>query len=434
MLCRLWKALAMTAGLSVATVASAQPVGMAPPGFSPQGMPGMPPMPGMGDFAGPPPGQEINPDLLDSTRALGPTEDFRRFWFTGEYIFAGVSSATLPTLVTRGPLASGGVLGALGTQAAFGGTQDFGGISGFRFGGGFWIDGCRAFGLEWGVTFLPEQTRSFSSNGSGSDVLARPFFDTVLQTQNSRLIAAPGQFIGSVDANYSSYFWNADLGAVMRVYESSNWSLEHTIGARYFSLEDRLRITDNTRALPGGTLYYRGAPVFSPDASVSVMDYYSMINRWYGGAAGLRLNFSPGRFTGSVAFRLGVGANLQSLSTDGITTLTGTPAGTLRTSPGLSTAATSPGNYTRTQLSYAPELMLRGGYAITDRLSVNVGYQFLTITNMARVADQFNSNVNPGSIPSSQLFNLNATTNRNVQIQQSDFTLHGFTAGLSLTF
>jgi hypothetical protein len=412
---------AVVVAVGLVSVATAQPV---EPSMDFQGFPSGPaPLPGtvgMDDPAG-------------VSQVENPAAPFYRFWLTGEYYLATTSNTSYVPLATTGTTTSLGLIGRPGTQEVIGGKQDFGSVSGFRIGGGLWLDGCRAYGLEWNASYLPKQSKTFSNNGSGASILARPFFDTLLQTENSRLISSTGQFSGSLNAEFSTFYWNADVTSVMRVLETSEWSLEHLIGARYFNIEDTLRITDQSTALGGGSLTYRGTPVLFPGASVSVMDYYSMINRWYGGAAGFRLNYNPGRFSATFQFRMGVGANLQSLSTDGTTTLT---TGSIRTAstPGLTTGSSSPGNYTSTQLSLAPELNLRLGYNVTKRIAVTASYQYLYISNVARLGDQVNRNIDPRSVPSSQFFSNSFPTNRDVTIRQTDFWLHGFTAGLMLTF
>jgi hypothetical protein len=409
---------AVVVAVGLASVGSAQPM---EPSTEFQGLPATPTPGGDGSF-----------DSFGANPG-NPAAPFYRFWLTGEYFLANTSNTSFVPLATTGPAVSLGVVGGPGTQIAIGGEQNIGSQSGFRVGGGMWLDGCRAYGLEWSASFLPKQTKNYSNNGTGSDILARPFFDTILGVENSRLISSAGQFSGSLNSEFTTFYWNADIGSVMRVFETSEWSLEHLIGARYINIEDTLRVTDQSSALPGGALIYRGVPVFTPGAVVSTSDYFSMINRWYGGAAGFRINYNPGRLNATFQFRMGVGANLQSFSTDGSTRLTA--GGTTQvTTPGFLTAASSVGNYTGTELSLAPELQLRLSYHVTQRIAVTAGYQYLYMTNVGRLGDQVSRNIDPTVLPSSQLFNSAATTNRNVTIRQSDFWLHGFTAGLMLTF
>lgn len=419
MLSRFIGALVVAVGL--VSVASAQPV---EPYMDFQGFPSSP---------APAAGYEGMDDPAAASQGGNPAAPFYRFWLTGEYYLATMSNTSYVPLATTSPATSLGLIGRPGTQVVSGGTQDFGGVSGFRIGGGMWLDGCRAYGVEWNASYLPKQTKSYSNDGSGASILARPFYDTLLLTENSRLISSTGQFAGSINSEFSNFYWNADITSVMRVLETSEWSLEHLISARYFNIEDTLRITDQSSALGAGTLIYRGLPVLTPGATVSVMDYYSMINRWYGGSAGFRINYNPGRLSASLQFRMGVGANLQSFSTDGITTLRASTT-TLASAPGLTTASSSPGNYTASELSLAPELNIRLGYNITKRIAVTASYQYLYMTNVGRLGDQVSRNVNPLVIPSSQFFSNTVTTDRNITIRQSDFWLHGFTAGLMLTF
>jgi hypothetical protein len=357
---------------------------------------------------------------------------YYRWWITGEYFLAKYRPANLPVLATTGTAGSQGILGRDGTQILFGGgEQDFGAISGGRFNGGLWLDPCQAFAFEWGVFFLPRQRNSVAVNATAG-VLARPFFDSVLNVENARLVSSPGLFDGTLSADFSSLFWGAELGSAVRVLEVPTFSFEQLFHFKYYNLEEKLTIADTSRSV-GGTAFFNGAP--QPAGTiVSVRDFYSTINRWYGGSGGLRLNWTPGRWAVSWDGRLGVGAVQRKVTVDGSTVASGVGA-TRSTGPGLLTAGATTGVFNEYRFSLAPEMNVRVAYHLTDHIAITAGYQFLYITKVARPGDQVYRSVNPGFVPSGQNFGAaGGPALRPFAIRESDFWLHGFGVGLMLKF
>ncbi len=363
---------------------------------------------------------------------LGYEQEPYRWWLSGEYLLGFTRSASLPPVVSTGPVQSAGILSAGGTPLGAG-PQDFGGVSGFRVSGGVWLDSCRAYALDWGVFFLPRQQITNTFSGTPGQVLARPFFDTALNVENSRRIDSPGLFAGSVTTATRSLFWGGEFGARVRVIETPTLSLEHLFHFRYYALEESFAAEDQSSALAGGVVTFNGQ-AFGPPARVRVNDFFSVQNRFYGGSGGLRLMWTPGRWEVRVDGRMAVGAMQQNLTIEGTTRLENA-GGTATTRPGFYTAAQVPNRFTNYRFSLAPDVQARVGYRLTDWLTVSAGYQFLYLTNVARPGDQISRRLNTGQIPSSQSFGaaapgLPALPN----VVSSDYWMHGLTAGLMLTF
>ena len=271
---------ALLAAVVGVAAASAQPV-IPDPAY------GLPPAPSVLDGAsgvadgGYPPG-------------LGSGVEPYRWWLSAEYLLGFTTSTTVPTVQTGGPVGSGGVLGSGGVPL-FGGRQTYDGVSGARFGGGVWLDGCRAYGLDWSIFFLPNQRNTVVA-GDGAGVVARPFFDTALGIENSRLISAPGLFSGTASSRYSSRFWGAELGGLLRVVETPTFSLDQMFHFRHFTLEESLQLNDSSTPNGGGVVTFNGQ-AFAAPARVSVLDFLSAVNRWYGGSAGVRVLMSASRLS-----------------------------------------------------------------------------------------------------------------------------------------
>jgi hypothetical protein len=351
-----------------------------------------------------------------------------------DYLLGFTRPSNLPPLVSAGPPGSGGVIGRAGTRVLVGGRQDFDGISGIRFGGGVWLDGCRAYALDWSAFFLPSQQAQGTFTAAPGEVLARPFFDTVLNTQNSRVIASPGLFTGSAFTSYSTQFYGVEAGALLRVVETSTFSLEQLFHFRFFTLDESVRSNDTSTAQGGGVVAFNGQ-AFGPPATVTTSDTFHVLNRWYGGSAGVRFNWTPGRWQVSLAGRLGVGAVEQNVNIFGSTTLSNAAVGNGSVPVGFYSSNQPSGRANLYRVSFAPDVQLRVGYRVTDRLMVSAGYQFLYITDVARAADVANGRLNTGRIPSGQNFGAAAPPLPTVpNVPFSDYYMHGLTAGLMLTF
>ncbi len=362
----------------------------------------------------------------------GPVYD--RWWVTGEYFLGYTRPGTLPPIATSGTADSLAVLGRTGTRVLLGGEQDFGGVSGGRFGAGLWLDPCRAYGFEWGVFFLPTQRSSFTADSTTAAALGRPFFDTNLGIENVRLVSLAGQFDGRMSGEYSTLFWGGEMGMAVRVLETSTFTLEQLFHARYYGLEEKVGVNDVVTAVPGGGAIFFNGQAQPLGATVAVSDFYSVVNRWVGGAGGLRVNWSSGRVLVSVTGRLGIGAMMTTLTADGETRLTGSGAdASLRT--GILTAGRPTRRVTDVDISFAPEVGARVGYRLTDHITASVGYQYLYMTNVARVEQQLNRNVDPTRVPSGQNFGAaaNAPIGR-LDVQRGYYWMHGLAVGLTFSF
>jgi hypothetical protein len=381
----------------------------------------------------PPDGLFPGPSLAEQALGAGDA-GYYRWWIGGEYFLGFVKPADLPTVATTGTVGSAGLIGRDGTRSLLGGKQDFDGISGGRFHGGLWLDECRSYGVEWAVFFLPVQRTRVSAAQGSADVIARPFFDTALNTENVRLVSFPGQFEGRTDAEFSTRVWGADVGSTVRVYDSPTLSLEQLFHFRHIALEDTLLVTDTSRGVPGaGVVTFNG--VTQPaGAVVGVSDYFSAVNRFYGGAGGVRVNWMPGRWNLSLSGRMAVGAMHQVVTVDGVTTLTGV-ANPSQTAPGLLTAGQPNGRFTGYKLSLAPDVHARIGYRVTNHITLTAGYQFQYFTNVARAGEQIERNISSTRVPAAPNFGAaGAPADRRYDLRQTDYWLHGFGAGLMITF
>lgn len=80
-----------------------------------------------------------------------------------------------------------------------------------------------------------------------------------------------------------------------------------------------------------------------------------------------------------------------------------------------------------------PEVQLKIGYALTPRLRVTLGYDFLYYSNVLRPSEQIDRNV-----PKGQTFRqaspVISTITPSHKFQTTDFFAHGFSLGMELRF
>ena len=125
--------------------------------------------------------------------------------------------------------------------------------------------------------------------------------------------------------------------------------------------------------------------------------------------------------------KLGLGNMENSVAIDGSTIITvpGIPGSTSTTAQGLLARNTNQGNYAFNTFVVTPETNLTFGYRLTRRLEATVGYSYLGLPKVARVADQLDpqlaSNLsNPPTGERTPSFSL----------KESNYSLHSVDYGL----
>ena len=124
-----------------------------------------------------------------------------------------------------------------------------------------------------------------------------------------------------------------------------------------------------------------------------------MTNQFYGGQAGIhaRWNGTYG-FSLDGVFKLAMGGVAERININGSNTIT-SAAGVPSTQPvGLYAQPSNSGTFTNNVFAVIPDLTLNLNYSFSDRAAIFVGYNFLYISNVARVGSVINPNVNDSNI------------------------------------
>lgn len=399
-----------------------------------------------------------------------------RLWFTGEYLLWWTKGASLPPLVTEGPLAVAGFPGRplpllvsasdlpVQSDAAllFGGTSiDNGARSGARFSAGYWFDDSQSCGIEASYLFLSTRSRYFTASGSGTgtDVLARPVIDAATGQPAIAVVAGdmnPGNFLrsgyllapvsGTVDVTLSNQFQGADLNGLFNVSRGDGFRIDALAGFRFLYLHEGLRIGQNSTLNEQGYSPMAGGTFSAYDVTGS-FDEFQANNYFYGGQIGARAEVRRGRFTLAAVGKIAFGSTQETVEIAGNTTLTSTSTSnrnlffppqpivtgptTTSTPGGLLAQPTNIGRYSRDAFAVVPEVGANLGINLTDWLRASVGYTFLYWSEVARPGEQIDRVVNQSQLYGNPLVGEARPT---FSFHGSDFWVQGVNFGLEFLY
>ena len=324
----------------------------------------------------------------------------RRFWATGDYLFAWQGAVNLPPLVTTSPAgtprASAGVLGAPGTSVLFEGPAGTHVRSGLRFGAGYWLDGQQALGLEAGFMILEGQARGYS-NSVSDGILARPFIDSATGTHQAILIAFPGASNGSIDIRArTGNFYEAHLDLSEKSLDFGALKLYSLIGYRFYSYNEGLDITQSITTTT--------APNFVPGTRITTSDRFSTRNDFNGLDLGLRPEFYWRNFSLELLTKFAFGGLWRTVAINGDQTVTVPNAGTAVQTGGAFALSSNIGTRRVHDWTVLPELGATLYWQVNSRCSLRAGYTALWLQDIAHASDQIdftlNKNLFPGSVNS----------------------------------
>ena len=103
---------------------------------------------------------------------------------------------------------------------------------------------------------------------------------------------------------------------------------------------------------------------------------------------------------------------------------------------GFFALSTNSGHFTRDEFAVLPEVNVNLGYQLTSRARACVGYSFLYLSNVVRLGDQIDRNINTTQGP--PFLGAGATLQGQPvpapQLRSSDFWAQGFNVGLEFRY
>jgi len=330
----------------------------------------------------------------------------------------------LPQLVTtRRPAndpATDGLIGGTDTTNLFGGSNVLGETTqGIRGELGAYFNDCKSNGILLRFFDVGSNSLSYNSTPTSEPVVTRPFFSTANNAQSTIAVNFPNSTSGSLNANIASDVYGGDILFRKLILRDCAGRLEFLAGYQTARLADSLRIDSTTTALTNTP---------APTGTISQLsDHFATTNRFNGLALGLNGILRERCWSLSGLVKLGFGNMERSVAIDGSSTITvpGNPGSTSTTANGLLARNTNAGNYVMNTFIVSPETNVTLGYRLTRRLEATVGYSYLGLPKVARVADQLDpqlaSNLsNPPTGASTPSFSL----------RESNYSLHSLDYGL----
>ncbi len=303
--------------------------------------------------------------------------------------------------------------------------------SGLRPGGRFmigtWLLDDHLLGFEVQGLFLGAHNQSFLADSGGAFPLYRPVRDA---TDGWKEIGAPGAgapagYAGAELARVTSSFWGlaAEVRSMLRY--TPDFHLDGLLGYRTLGLNEDFTMSDSAAALDPGAI---------PTSRV-IGDRIATRNQFHGPRVGAEAGWIWENWTFDVRGSLALGGNAESLDVSGLTVVRS--AGNLQGFPvGLLAAPTNSGHFNRGVFSVVPEIGMRVGFRVTERLRMYLGYDLIYWTNVLRVASQIDRTItlDPSTnAPATAALTPNSGRPA-VPFASSDFWAQGITFGMELKY
>lgn len=357
-----------------------------------------------------------------------------RLYLRAEYLLWDVSGMDTPALVTTSPTGTpreiAGVLGEDGTRVLFGGNElNDGTTGGFLISGGFWLNPQRNVAIESEYFRVNEQDDKFNGSSDGSVILGRPYFDILGAQESAQHIGFPDRVRGRIDLDTSSKLRSFLINGRIALCPT------HGASCQQCGVQDRtdliigyrnLRLTDSLIANENIVSLLDNAP-----GSIRLSDQFRTVNQFHGLQLGLVHRANLNRAWLESTMRVAIGNNEQSLRINGNTTFD--ESGVVDTLPGGLYAQTSNiGAHKRDQFTMIPELGVRLGMRLSNRLHATIGYTVLYYPSVVRAGEQIDTDLNENLLPE-PVEPIGAMRPRVLWIE-NDYVAHGLHFGGELHF
>ena len=343
------------------------------------------------------------------------------FWGRAEYLAWWVRGAYVPPLVTTSPDGTlPGAAGVLPNATILFGDQQINdkARSGGRFTIGYWFDDCETLGIENTFFFIGGSSDGYNASSSGSPILARPFFNTDTQANDSILLAYPQVVAGGISITSSRTIYSNELNLRRGLYADCCRRIDILAGYRYMRLGETLDIATNNTDLQSG----------EQGAQFVATDQFSTNNNFNGGQLGVNYQFTHGCWTWDFLGKVALGGVAQRTRINGSTTITqGDDSNTFE--GGILALDSNIGQYDQTVFGVLPEFGVNLRYQWTPLWRVNIGYTFMALTNVLRPGDQISLSVDDDQIPPSS-----GGTFPQYAFNQADVWLQGINFGVECNF
>jgi hypothetical protein len=370
-------------------------------------------------------------------RASPPPQYYARL----DYLMWWIRGGSAPALVSTGPETSpgAGTIGDPGTRVLFGGEFDYGTFSGFRFAAGM-SPGDGTWGIELGGFILQERDIHFgaASNANGSPLITRPFFDIFNNIESAYDVASATRFSGRIDIDAQTELWGYEANVLFHpAWDVCGPRHDLFVGFRALGLDESLLLHARLSAIQPGILVFQRQGVNPPNGQGTI-DLFDTENRFYGPQIGSRFNWESGPLGLTLAAKVAVGVNHQTVEIRGLSQLTDAQGVVTATAPGGVLAQRSNiGRYSRDEFALVPEIGLQAHYDVLSWLRATVGYNLLYCTSVVRPGESIDRNIDIRQVPIDPAFAPGAAANAQrprFDFRDSDFWAHGLNFGVEVRY
>lgn len=323
-------------------------------------------------------------------------------WVSYEYLGWWQKGMSLPPLITTStsstiPQNQAGVLGQATTRTLYGGNdvlQDM--FNGGRLRFGFWLDQCHQWGIGAEYLFIGREDENFSATSGGNPILARPFFNTSTNLEDSELIAFPGVVsgTGSVAAYSELQGWGVHVRHLRQCDQGCTPGILTGCSNEYCSRTECMLGYRNLQ-LNEGIAIREDLVGINPANNFQILDQFDTRNQFSGLDVGWMYRRTRGFWTFDTLMRLGIGNTRQTVTINGNTRIDN---GAVQQG-GLLAQTSNIGTFKQDQFSVIPEINLNLGYQLTDNIRLIAGYSALYWSNVVRPGEHISRDLNPGLLP-----------------------------------
>jgi hypothetical protein len=323
-----------------------------------------------------------------------------------------VTTDSVPGTINSGTLTSPTATTLFGNDGF-----DYGIFHGGRLTLGLWLDPEQRFGIE-GSGFLQE-TRTVSFH-AGSDTLPSlyiPAYNILRGTEAALAVADPILGLtGTVDIAAAMQLWGAEVNGVYRLMRTGGWDVQLLTGFRYLDLLESIELQNTTQGF---------------NQTAYLLDRFQTRNQFYGPQAGVRSDFTYGRFSAGLSAKIALGVTHEVTEVAGYNSAptTGSLPG------GFFTQQTNLGHTNLNSFSAAPQFTATLGFNLTERVMLFASYDYLLWTNVARAGDQIDRVLN---LSQSAAFGVGGLTNilgrPEPLFNRSDFWAQGISLGVQYRY
>lgn len=317
------------------------------------------------------------------------------FWMSADYLLWSTRKADSPALASTSVAGTlreaAGVLDEPGVSTLFGGGGLNGDMrSGARFTLGGWFNARQDTGIQISYLALEEDEETFLGSSSDFPILARPFYNTGLFEEDSRLINFPDLVRGDLSIRSTSEFDSLEVMFLAPLAQDDCGRSVIMVGYRNANLDELLRVDETTVSLVSPTL----------NSTFELFDEFETENSFHGYQIAAQYSGTLSScWSYDLIGKAAIGSSRNQLSIRG-QTITTTDNGDVSTSPeGLLALESNSGSRTEYEFSSLFELGINLRRCFANGWQFRVGYNYLHWSSVLRAAEQVDRDITPTEVP-----------------------------------